>query len=292
MQKKLFPSWLIVSNQDYSLTEEELIAEKDPDMQLILTGILNLGEELKYLEEERKNNMKELVHKSDLERANNELNDFAYIISHDLKAPLRGIANLAQWLHTDYNDKLDDQGKEYLDFMVSKVKKMELLINDILEYSKIGRREELLEVVDLNTVIHSAISAISPPEHFKIDTTELPSVSGVKTEWYQVFLNIISNAVNYNDKPEGHLSISTALFEENFEIILADNGPGIPEKYHKKVFEIFQTLNVEFDANSTGIGLSTVKKIVELNKGTVRIESIPGKGATFILRFPLNILPC
>lgn len=284
-------SYLVdISNQNYSLTDEKVLKEPDPDAQLILTGLLNLSDELKYLEEEKLKSLEQLVEKSKLERANKELKEFAYMTSHDLKAPLRGIANISQWLYKDYYEKFDDEGKGFLNLIIDKVKKLEKLIEDILNYSKIGRRADIVEEIDLNGIIEKVLNSLSPPETFEFEISNLPIISGVETEWHQVFLNLISNAITYNDKEEGEINISYKLEKERLFLNVCDNGPGIAAKHQKKVFEIFQSLNLDNNPNSTGIGLSTVKKIIELNSGDVYVKSDGILGTCFLIELPSSIV--
>ncbi|MFK8045357.1 MAG: ATP-binding protein [Crocinitomicaceae bacterium] len=280
-----------ISNQNYTLKEEHVVEEKDPKTQLILAGILNLEEDLKFLEQEHIKSMSQLVHKSELERINAELNNFAYITSHDLKAPLRGISNLAQWLSADYKDILDAQGQEYLGLMVSKVKRMEQLIEDILDYSKIGKREELLANIDLKKLANETIESLTFPESFIFLVADLPIIKAVRSEWNQVMSNLISNAIKYNDKDKGILKIFSKNIDEKIVLIFEDNGPGIAAKHQEKVFELFQTLNPDAaNSNSTGVGLSTVKKIIEINKGSINIDSVLGESTRFTIKLPANLL--
>ncbi|MDH5365545.1 MAG: ATP-binding protein [Cyclobacteriaceae bacterium] len=284
-------SYLVdISNQNYSLTDEKIQEETNSDAQLILTGILNLSDELKYLEEEKVKSLDQLVEKSKLERANKELKEFAYMASHDLKAPLRGIANISQWLYKDYYEKFDDEGKGFLNLIIDKVKKLEKLIEDILNYSKIGRRADVIEEIHLEKVLENVLNSLSPPENFTFEISKLPVISGIETEWHQVFLNLISNAINYNDKEEGEIKISYKLDESRLFINVCDNGPGIAAKYQKKIFEIFQSLNLGNNPNSTGIGLSTVKKIIELNSGDIYVKSDGILGTCFLIELPSRVV--
>lgn len=223
------------------------------------------------------------------ESINCELEDFAYIVSHDLKAPLRGIKTLVDWISTDYEDKLDTEGKEQLDLLSSRVERMHNLINGILQYSRIGRMKEERVRVDLNKHVPEIIDMIAPPENIAITIeNKLPVVECEQTRVCQVFQNLLSNAVKYMDKPEGRIKIG--CIEENgcWKFSIADNGPGIEEKYHHKIFQIFQTLSARDDFESTGVGLTLVKKIIELYGGKVWIESKVGQGSTFFFTLPMQ----
>jgi len=222
-----------------------------------------------------------------LERSNRELSDFAYVVSHDLKAPLRGIATLADWISTDYADKLDEQGKKQINLLTSRVAQMNELINGILQYSRIGRVKEEKVVVNLNELVSEAIDILAPPANITITIeNELPVIECEKTRIMQVFGNLISNAVKYMDKPQGWVKVSCVEESGFWKFSVADNGTGIEEKYFEKIFKIFQTLSPRDEVESTGIGLSLVKKIVEMYSGKVWVESQPGKGSTFFFTLP------
>jgi len=225
----------------------------------------------------------------ELRRTNKELQEFAYITAHDLKTPLRGIGTLADWISTDYADKFDDQGKKQVRLLVGKAKQMSALIDDILQYSRLGHTSPEKRQVDLNTVLSEVITGIDPPENIQITIeNELPVLMCEKTQIIQVFQNLLSNAVKYMDKPEGQIKVGCIQQDGFWKFSVADNGPGIDEKYFKKIFKIFQTLSPVDRVDSTGIGLSIVKKIVELNAGIVWVESQPGHGCTFFFTVPMS----
>ncbi|MBN2594272.1 MAG: PAS domain S-box protein [Sedimentisphaerales bacterium] len=223
----------------------------------------------------------------ELRRANKEVQEFAYITAHDLKTPLRGIGTLANWISTDYADKFDEQGKQQVSLLVEKTKQMNALIDDILQYSRLGHSSPDKKPVNLNTVLSEVISSVDPPENIHITIeNELPVLICEKTQIMQVFQNLLGNAVKYMDKPEGQIKVGCVEQDDFWKFSVADNGPGIDEKYHKKIFKIFQTLTSQNRKDSTGIGLSIVQKIVELNAGIVWVESEPGKGSTFFFTLP------
>jgi len=213
----------------------------------------------------------------ELRRANKELQEFAYIAAHDLKTPLRGIGTLAEWISKDYADKFDEDGRKQVRLLVGKAKQMNALIDDILQYSRLGHSNPEIQQVDLNKVLPEVISGINPPENIQIIIeNELPILTCEQTQIIQVFQNLLSNAVEYMDKPKGQIRVGCVEQNGFWKFSVADNGPGIDQKYHKKIFKIFQTLSPRDRIDSTGIGLSIVKKIVELNGGVVWVESEPG----------------
>ncbi len=232
----------------------------------------------------------------ELRRSNKELQDFAYVTAHDLKAPLRGIGTLTDWITSDYADKLDEQGREQLHLLKGRVSRMSELIDSILHYSEIGRTSKCLERVDLSTLVPEIIAQVAPPETIQITIEDaLPAVVFERVRLIQVFQNLIGNAIKYMDKPQGHIRVGCAEQEQSWRFYVADNGPGIDEKYFGKIFEMFQTLARRDELESTGIGLAVVKKIIELHGGEVWIESTVGEGSTFFFTLPrqkaVTVLP-
>ncbi|MEN6578362.1 MAG: ATP-binding protein [Phycisphaerales bacterium] len=220
-------------------------------------------------------------------RVNKELNDFAYVVSHDLKAPLRGIKTLAGWIASDCADRLDAEAKEQLSLMLNRVDRMHDLIDGILQYSRIGRITEEKARVDLNELVPQIVDLLAAPKHIEIAIRdELPVVECERTRITQVFQNLIGNAIKYMDKPQGHITIGCRGDREWWTFSVADDGPGIDEKYFGRIFQLFQTLSPRDESESTGIGLTLVKKIVELNGGRVWVESTLGQGSTFLFSLP------
>ena len=225
-----------------------------------------------------------------LERANQELQEFAYIAAHDLKTPLRGIGTLAHWISTDYAEKFDQQGKEQVRLLATRAKRMSDMIDGILRYSSLGRAQPDKEPVDLNAVLSEVVAGISPPEHIEVRIAGLlPTLTFERTQAVQIFQNLIGNAVKYMDKPRGLISVGCVEREGAWTFSVSDNGPGIHEKYFEKIFKMFQTLAPRDGSESTGIGLAIVKKIAELNGGKVCVESKPGEGSTFFFTLPKPI---
>ncbi len=218
---------------------------------------------------------------------NEELTHFAYVVSHDLKAPLRGIKLITEWLCADYSDKLGDDAKEQLDLLQSRVARMHNLIDGILQYSRIGRVQQEREDVDLSQLIPVLIDGIAPPEHVRVIVEPgLPVVVCEKTRISQVFQNLLSNAVKFMDKPAGEIRVGCVEDGEFWRFSVSDNGPGIEQKYFDRIFHLFQTLASRDEFESTGIGLALVKKIVEMYGGRVWIESQVGQGSTFLFTLP------
>jgi PAS domain S-box-containing protein len=224
---------------------------------------------------------------AELEEVNRELGEFAYVVSHDLKAPLRGIGSLADWLARDQRERLDEDGKEQLDLLLGRVKRMNQLIDGILRYSRIGRAKEAAATLDLAQVTADVIDLLAPPAHVRVVVDgPMPTLRGSRTQLTQLFQNLIGNAVKFCDKAEGAVSVSCVEEGGMHRFEIRDNGPGIDERHHQRIFQIFQTLTPRDKTESTGIGLSIVKKIVESTGGRVWLESTPGSGSRFFFTIP------
>ena len=222
-----------------------------------------------------------------IESANEELKSFAYIVSHDLKAPLRGIRNLADWISADYGDKLGSEGKEQLELLGSQVDRMHDLIEAVLQYSKIGYVKEARVEVDLDEFLPEVVETVVPAENITVTIeNELPTVLGEQTRFQQLFQNLLSNAVKYMDKPEGKIRIGCVEENDFWKFSIADNGLGIEEKDFVKIFEMFQTLSAQNEYESMGVGLTVAKKIVELYGGRIWVESEYEQGSTFFFTLP------
>ncbi|HQF28968.1 MAG TPA: ATP-binding protein [Bacteroidia bacterium] len=227
---------------------------------------------------------------ANLERSNRELDQFAYVVSHDLKAPLRAIASLAEWIEEDLEEKLTPESKSNLELLRGRVLRMESLIHGILAYSKAGKVTGDLKMVDVNKLINDIIDSLNPSPHIKITVDEnMPIIEAEETKLYQVLGNLISNSIKYNDKPKGIIQVKYLDLEGICQFTVEDNGPGIEKEYHNRIFMIFQTLSARDQVESTGIGLSIVKKIVEEQGGKIWIESEPGQGAKFIFTWPAPV---
>jgi two-component system sensor kinase FixL len=222
-----------------------------------------------------------------LEKANNELRNFAYIVSHDLKAPLRAIGSLAHWIQEDYAAVFDEAGQEQMSLLIGRVERMNELINGILDYSRVGRQNTKKEWVESKEVVAKTLQLLAPPENIHIRVVgDWPRLRINPIQAQQVFQNLISNAIKYLDKPQGDLEIGGQLRERDSLFWVKDNGPGIEEKYYERIFRIFQTLKPRDEVEATGVGLSIVQKIITLNEGKIWLESEVGKGSTFYFTFP------
>lgn len=228
----------------------------------------------KKVEKQRADLLKEL------ERNNEQLKEFAHIVSHDLKSPLRSISALASWIQEDYESLLDKNGQKNLMMMQDKIQKMDHLIDGILRYSSVQNSKHTKEKVSVRNLVEDIIRTIFIPAHVEVKVSnDLPVIKADPIRMQQLFQNLISNAVNYSNKTKGIVEVSYKEKKNYWEFAIKDNGIGIPKEYHKKIFKVFQSLGKRDD--STGIGLSIVKKIVDQYYGRIWLESEIDKGTTF-----------
>lgn len=262
------------------------IAEGDYSAYMVVHGTDEISRLTKSL-----NNMAKVLAEnfSLLNRKNEELNQFAHIVSHDIKAPLRGIDNVISWIEEDHDLDIPIKVKEYIGLIKGRIIRADNLLNGILSYSRVGKEvqpkepvnlEELLEEIKSYMPQKSGISLIKQPNLPQLVTERLPL--------FQVFSNLISNAYKYHDKPEGFVKIYCQEFPLFYIFSVEDNGPGIAKNYHGKIFAIFQTLQERDTFESTGVGLAIVRKILTDRKLDIEVKSEPGEGSTFSFSWPKN----
>ena len=222
-----------------------------------------------------------------LGQANQDLKDFAYVVSHDLKAPLRAIRMLADWLCADYYDKLDEQGRENLQLLGNRVDRMQSLIDGILQYSRVGRTEQSVACVSLGQIVPEIVATLGAPENISIRIeNDLPTVEADPTRITQIFQNLLSNAIKCMDKPQGEIRVGCVEEDGFWKFSVCDNGPGIEQQHFERIFKLFQTLTPRDTSESTGVGLTITKKIVEMYGGKIWVESEVGHGSTFFFTLP------
>jgi len=225
-----------------------------------------------------------------LERSNRDLEDFAYIASHDLKAPLNGIDSTALCLEEDLRDTLSDESRKLLELMRSRINRMNVLLDDLLTYSRIGRTDPSVGDTQLADIFPNIIGLLRPPAHVRIRVEVEPAVivtAGQQLE--QVLRNLISNAIKHHDKPSGEVIVSAERTGDFVQFVVRDDGPGIAPQFHEKIFQLFQTLKRRDDVEGTGMGLAIVKKLIERQNCQIMVHSEgDGRGTEFRFQWPAS----
>ncbi|MES2379392.1 MAG: ATP-binding protein [Bacteroidota bacterium] len=252
-------------------------------------ALLEMRDNLLQSKKTEEKNLRELeLYTKNLEKKNKELDQFAYVTSHDLKSPLRGINNLAEWIEEDMGDTMSIESKKYFLMLRGRVHRMESLINSLLKYSRAGRSSNELELVSSKQILLEVLKRIAPSPRFAIYHDDaLPTLYANYKEIEDVFFELLSNAVRYNFSAEPVINITYKIEKPFYVFCVADNGSGISPEYHKKIFTIFQTLETRDKIESMGAGLAIVSKIVEENGGYVWVESDEGLGAKFYFKWPI-----
>ncbi|MDQ3051143.1 MAG: ATP-binding protein [Bacteroidota bacterium] len=222
-----------------------------------------------------------------LEKTNKELDKFAYVVSHDLKAPLRAIGNLTGWIEEDAGHLLPNEVRKNFNLIKERVVRMEALINGILDYSKVAKKNNQSETFDANTLVRETIDMLGQQADCSMTIgNNLPQMNADKIKVQQVFINLISNAIKFNSRSNKQVTIGSTEEPGHFHFTVADNGPGIDKRFHEKIFIIFQTVNTRDEFESSGVGLAIVKKIIEEHEGKIWVESSPGNGSVFHFTWP------
>ena len=224
-----------------------------------------------------------------LEHSNHELEQFAFIASHDLQEPLRKIQAFGNLLGTKCSDKLDEQGKDYLTRMQNAAKRMQQLIRDLLKYSRVATRPEPLDTVDLREAVMEVISDLELRIErlgANVEVFELPAIKAVKSQIHQLFQNLIANALKFHGEEQPHIKIYSQRTDHDYRIFVEDNGIGFDEQFLDRIFTPFQRLHGRSAYEGTGMGLAICRKIVERHGGSITAKSKPGEGSTFIITLP------
>ena len=263
-KKGINKNWLISGAPNYNLNGEVI-------------GSIGIHLDITEFNLLEKQNAKIVI---ELEKRNNELHEYAHIVSHDLKAPLRSIDALVSWIKSDNEGELDEVTIQNFELIEETLETMESLIFNVLEYSSAGAVIENIKDVDLNSLFDDLRKIILIPENISLNILKkLPIVKGDSTKFKQLFQNLVSNAVKFSNKEKGVIEIDYIVEASFYLFSVKDNGIGIEKKHHDKIFKIFHSLNKSKE--STGIGLSIAKRVVELYKGDIWLESEEGKGTTF-----------
>ena len=260
------------------------IAAGDYDTHAIISGkdeLSQLGKSLNHMSQVLSENI------NLLKRKNEELDQFAHIVSHDLKAPLRGIDNVVTWIEEDHGEELSPKVKEYIGLIRVRLQRSENLIQGILSYARVGREQPEKEKVDLNEFFTDVLENMPVRPGINVSVpSKLPVIYTERIPLQQVFSNLIGNAIKYHDKSTGKISVGFNDKKTHYEFSVSDDGPGISRHYFEKIFIIFQTLQERDTIESTGVGLAIVKKILDDRKQTIKLSSTPGHGATFTFTWP------
>jgi signal transduction histidine kinase len=223
----------------------------------------------------------------ELERTNRDLDQFAYVASHDLKAPLRGIATLSQWIEDDLGDKLDENGRHHMRLLRGRVARLARLIEGILQYSRADRNHGEVTDLDVSQLVRDVWELLAPPSQARLAVSaELPVLRTMRVDLERVLMNLIGNALKYNHDRELVVEVGAEIRGEHWALYVRDNGVGIAPEYHARIWGLFQTLETRDKVESTGIGLAVVRKIVEARGGRAWVESAEGAGATFWFTWP------
>jgi PAS domain S-box-containing protein len=225
---------------------------------------------------------------AELRAVNKELEDFAYVASHDLKAPLRVIDNASKWLEEDLAEHLTDETRAHMDMLRGRVKRMEKLLDDLLEYARIGRQmdERYAERVAGDVLMDNILGLLSP-EGFTVKVS--PNFSGIyvaRMPLQQILMNLVGNAVKHHDKKEGSIEVTVEDCGAYYAFAVKDDGPGIPARFHDQVFQMFQTLRPRDQVEGSGMGLALVRKNIEVFGGALELESGAGRGSIFRFTWP------
>jgi signal transduction histidine kinase len=222
-----------------------------------------------------------------LERSNRELDQFAYVTSHDLKAPLRGIGNLSEWIEEDLGATITPDSRKYLALLRERVHRLEALIDGILRYARAGRTPERPERFDAGKLIAETVELLAPPAAVVVTVGPgMPSLFAERVLLQQVFLNLIGNALKHARLADLRVEVRCESVDPFWQFSIADNGLGIAPEHHERIWGIFQRLEAPGKGEGSGIGLSVVKKIVAARGGRAWVESASGRGATFHFLWP------
>jgi signal transduction histidine kinase len=280
------------------------LREKEEDFQDFQRAMLNILEDFdeeKHWLEQSQSAFLNILEDFDLEKdkvakayrrieaVNKELEEFAYIASHDLKAPLRVIDNASKWLEEDLQEHLTPETRENMNLLRGRVGRMEKLLDDLLEYSRIGRTvdERYAEVVTGSAMIDNILTLLAPPRGFTVASSPgFADINVQRMPLQQILMNLVGNAIKHHDKKKGHIEVTMEDGESYFTFAVRDDGPGIPAQFQDQIFKMFHTLKPRDQVEGSGMGLAMVRKNVEVFGGTLDLESSEGKGSVFRFTWP------
>lgn len=275
-----------IANGDYS---SPVAVDRWDELGRLASSFNSMALQVSHAHHELENKVK--ARTEELEIANKELEAFSYSVSHDLRAPLRAVSGYAMMLKEDYEDSFDDEARRITGNILSNVKMMGRLIDDLIAFSRLGKREVRRGLVDMKAVAESCVTTLLPAwneEKFSIFVLDLPHCLGDEDLLKQVWMNLIGNAFKYssrNAEPLIEIGMTDGASEESVYFV-RDNGAGFDMRYADKLFKVFQRLHSHEEFEGTGVGLALVKRIIDKHKGTIWAESAPGKGAVFYFTLP------
>lgn len=224
---------------------------------------------------------------ADLERSNRELDEFAYVASHDLRSPLEGIASLASWIAEDSGELLPETSRRHLDQILQRVGRLRTLLDDLLQFSRAGRRETGLETVRIGELLDDVISLLNPPRGFRVVVDpDMPTIETFRPPLQHIFQNLIGNAIKHHDRDMGEIRIHAVRQGDGYAFTVEDDGPGIDPAFHERVFMMFETLRPRDQVEGSGMGLAIIRKLVETYGGRIHLQSTPGAGSSFTFTWP------
>ena len=261
---------------------EVSVSEINDEGHLLYNTIVRDITRRKKAEDERNRAMEDLI------LSNQDLEKFAYSASHDLKSPLRAIDSLSRWIEEDLGEKIDAENQDRLQKLRGRVARMENMLNGLLQYSRAGQSVTSTEKLSAAALLEDIIETINVPEGFKVNIDEnLKDISIARMPLEQIFHNLVNNAIKHHDRSEGEIRISAEQKGPHYIFSINDDGPGIPEEFHEKIFEMFQTLKPKDSVEGSGLGLALVKKLVHHHDGKIRIIPDGERGSTFELTWPI-----
>jgi len=262
-----------------------------------LLGLMGIGFVARrnlVLADERKQAAQALAKRTqELERSNAELEQFAYVASHDLQEPLRMVSSYTQLLARRYQGKLDSDADDFIAYAVDGATRMQRLINDLLAYSRVGSRGKPFEAVDFDRVLQDVLGDLRvaiEESGASITHDEMPTVQADSTQLHQLLLNLLGNAIKFRGAQKPAIHVGARRQKDEWLLSVRDNGIGIPPEFFERIFVVFQRLHTREEYPGTGIGLAVCKRIVERHHGRIWVESEPGKGSTFWFTIPANQL--
>jgi signal transduction histidine kinase len=282
---RLMHATTVIADGDYS---SRVPVDRQDEIGELAASFNTMVAQVHHTQEELENKVK--LRTQELEVVNKELEAFSYSVSHDLRAPLRAVSGYTMMLKEDYEDSLDDEARRILGNILSNVKMMGRLIDDLIGFSRLGKRDVRKQVTDMKELVEGCVAELTPawPEgRFQIEIGALPACMGDSDLLKQVWINLIGNSMKYSSR-NAEPRIDVGAVEERAGTIyfVRDNGAGFEMRYADKLFKVFQRLHSQEEFEGTGVGLALVKRIVDKHRGEIWAESSPGKGAVFYFRMP------